>query len=138
MTMTPFPLSILSPETRFYEDQVTYLEFPTIDGQYGIAAHHSNLIAPMVDGMIRIRTVDGENQISAVSGGLVKVEQGHVLVMADTIVPIDEIDVQRNEQKAAAAKEALLQKRSIQEYHMAKAQLNRALNRLKVKNHHQS
>ena len=132
--MKSFHIKILTPETNFYENDILYLEFPTADGQYGIQANHSNLIAPILPGMIRVRNKDGVDHIAAVSGGLVKVEKGNVLVMADTIVRLDEIDIQRNEQKAAMAKEALLQKRSIQEYHMAQAQLSRALNRLKVKN----
>ena len=41
--------------------------------------------------------------------------------------------LRRAERAAAAAKEALLQKRSIREYRLAEANLARAINRLRVK-----
>lgn len=132
--MKLFPLKILSPHHPFYEQDCAYLEFPTTDGQYGIQANHSNLIAALVPGMVRIKDENGVDHIAAVSGGLIKVEKGSVLIMADTIERLEDIDISRNEAEAERAHEALLQKKSIQEYHIAEAQLARAMNRLKVKN----
>ena len=70
---------------------------------------------------------------AAVSNGLVKVENGEVLVLVDTIERPEEIDANRARRDADAAKEALLQKKSIQEYRSAQANLARALSRLRVK-----
>ena len=55
-----------------------------------------------------------------------------VLILVDTIERPEEIDINRARRDADAAKEALLQKRSIQEYHTAQANLSRALNRLQL------
>ena len=66
------------------------------------------------------------------SNGLLKVEDGEVLILVDTIERPEEIDINRARRDADAAKEALLQKRSIQEYHTAQANLSRALNRLQL------
>jgi F-type H+-transporting ATPase subunit epsilon len=51
----------------------------------------------------------------------------------DTAERPEEIDANRARRAADEAKEALLQKRSIQEYHAAQANLSRALSRLRVK-----
>lgn len=51
----------------------------------------------------------------------------------DTAERPDEIDAKRAKQDADAAKEALLQKKSIQEYRAAQATLARAISRLRVK-----
>ena len=69
------------------------------------------------------------------SAGLVKVEDNDVLILADSIERPEEIDENRARRSLAAAKEALLQKRSIQEYKMVQANLARALNRLNTKNY---
>ena len=53
----------------------------------------------------------------------------------DTAERPEEIDAKRAKRDADAAKEALLQKRSIQEYRAAQATLARAISRLRVKRH---
>ena len=73
-------------------------------------------------------------QYAAVAEGLVKVENGEVLVLVDSIERPEEIDVNRVKRKAEEAEEAILQKKSRLEYRTAQADLARALNRLKVKN----
>ena len=87
-------------------------------------------------GELRYRPADGDQagqeQIAAVSSGLVKVENNDVLVLVDTAEHPEEIDTNRARRAADAAKEALLQKRSIQEYKVAQYNLARAMSRLRV------
>ncbi len=73
-------------------------------------------------------------QCAAVAEGLVKVENGEVLVLVDSIERPEEIDANRAKREAEEAEEAILQKKSRLEYRTAQADLARALNRLKVKN----
>ena len=132
--MNSFTIHILASEHSFYEGPCESLVVPTIRGQYGIQAGHSNLISAVAPGKLTFRIPGGENQVLAVSEGIVKVEHGEVLVLVDTAERPEDIDVNRAKRAAEEAKEELLQKRSAQEYHAAQAQLARALNRLKVKN----
>lgn len=131
--MEPFTVHVLASDRPFYEGLCTSITIPSVDGEYGILAHHSNLILAMVPGTLRCQFPDREPETAAVSGGLVKVEDGEVLVLVDTIERPDEIDANRARRDAARAKEAILQKRSIQEYRSAQATLARAINRLRVK-----
>ena len=62
-------------------------------------------------------------------------EDNHVLVLVETAEKPEDIDRIRNQQKADAAREALLQKQSRREYLETQAQLARALTRLRVKHH---
>ena len=135
--MSTFPVQILAADHPFYEGSCYSLIIPTLDGMYGIQAGHSNLITVMIPGRLQYRLEeDGPLLEAAVSGGLVKVEDGAVLILADSIERPEEIDLKRAQRDADAAKEAMLQKRSIQEYHAAQAHLARALNRLQVKQHY--
>lgn len=130
--MDPFKVNILASDHPFYEGECYSLTIPTPGGLYGIQAHHSNTIAGIVPGTLRCLTPSGELLEAAVSGGLAKVENGEVLILVDTAERPEEIDIMRARRNADAAKEALLQKRSIQEYRSAQAALARAINRLRV------
>lgn len=84
-------------------------------------------------GTLRYQTEEGKVLEAAVSGGIAKVENGEVLILVDTAERPEEIDIMRARRNADAAKEDLLQKRSIQEYRSAQAALARAISRLRVK-----
>ena len=134
--MESFPVQILASDHPFYRGECVSLSVPTQDGMYGILAHHSNLIAAIVPGILQYRIGEQAPQEAAVSNGLLKVEDGEVLILVDTIERPEEIDINRARRDADAAKEALLQKRSIQEYRMAQFTLARAAARMKVKGRH--
>lgn len=134
--MSTFRLDVLAADRPFFKGDCEYLQVPTSDGQYGILANHRNAIAAIVPGTLRLCPPGGGEQIAAVSQGLIKVENNHVLILVDTIERPEEIDANRARREAAEAQEAILQKQSIQSYHSAQARMARALNRLKVKEQH--
>ena len=131
--MNTFKTHILAASNTFYEGDCESLTVPTSDGQYGILAGHCDIISAVVPGIMTYRVPGGENQVAAVSSGLVKVEDGEVLVLVDSAERPDEIDANRAREEAAAAREAILQKRSIREFNAAQMTLARAAARLKVK-----
>ena len=134
--MTPFRVHILAADHPFYEGECYSLMLPTSNGMYGIRAHHSNMITAIVAGTLRYQIQEGVFLEAAVSTGLAKVEGGEVLILVDTAERPEEIDTKRARRDAVAAREALLQKKSIQEYRTAQATLARAVSRLRVKHHH--
>lgn len=131
--MNCFELNVLAAEKPFFEGNCVSLVIPTIHGQYGIQAMHSNMIAAIVPGMLKIKGEKDLEIIAAVSEGLVKVENGQVLILVDTAERPEEIDENHARRSAEQAKEAILQKRSIQDYHAAQAKMARAISRLRVK-----
>lgn len=133
--MEAFQVHILASDHPFYEGKCYSLMIPTSAGMCGILAHHSNMITAIVPGTLTYQVQEHVPQEAAVSGGLVKVENGEVLILVDTAERPEEIDAKRAKRDADAAKEALLQKKSIQEYRAAQATLARAISRLRVKRH---
>ena len=131
--MNTFELSVLAAEKPFFEGKCISLVIPTVHGQYGIQAMHNNMIAAIVPGMLKITTPDNEEIIASVSEGAVKVEGNQVLILTDTAERPEEIDENRAKHSAEQAKESLLQRKSIQDYHAAQAKMARAISRLKVK-----
>ena len=131
--MEVFQAHILAADRSFYEGPCVSLTIPTSDGEQGILAHHSDMIAAVLPGTLRYQTPEGPVRLAAVSSGLVKIEKNEVLVLVDSVERPEEIDAARARREADEAREAMLQKKSRQEYQLAQATLARAMNRLRVK-----
>ena len=131
--METFQVHILAADKNFYEGPCVSLTIPTSDGEQGILAHHSDMIAAILPGTLRYQTPDGPVQLAAVSSGMVKIEKNEVLVLVDSVERPEEIDAARARREADEAREAMLQQKSRQEYQLAQAALARAMNRLRVK-----
>ena len=114
--MNTFQVHIYHANSPFYEGECESLILPTTEGDYGIQANHSNLIAAVVPGTMMYRLPGQPAQYAAVSAGLVKVEDNDVLVLVDSAERPEEIDTNRAERAMAEAKEAMLQKKTVQEY----------------------
>lgn len=131
--MKTFHVDILAADKPFYRGGCQSLRVPTSGGQYGILAGHRNTIAAIVPGTLYFRDENGQEQVAAVSEGMIKIENGNVLLLIDSMERPEEIDANRARREAEEAREAILQKESIQSYYTAQARMARALNRLKVK-----
>lgn len=132
--METFQVHILAADKTFYEGPCVSLTIPTSDGEFGILAHHSSMIAAVQPGTLRYQLPGEEPRLAAVSPGMVKVERNDVLVLVDSAERPEEIDIVRAQREIDEAREVLLQKRSRQEHQIAQATMARALNRLRVKN----
>ena len=64
--MNEFEVNILAADRPFYQGPCVHLQVPISTGQYGILAHHRNVIAAIVPGKLRLRTPDGAEQTAAV------------------------------------------------------------------------
>ena len=93
------------------------------------------MIAAIVPGELVYRVPGKKDRVVAVSGGMVKVEDNDVLILVDSAVRPEDIDIQQNLRKLAAAQEAMIQKRSRQDFLSAQAALARAASRLRVRQH---
>lgn len=131
--MSTFKVTILAADHTFLDDMCESVVIPTSNGEYGILAHHSNAIAAVSPGMLKYRLPGCEERIAAVSQGLIKIENNEVLILVDSAEKPEEINAIRAQNAADAAKEAMLQKRSIREYREAQADLARAIARLRIR-----
>lgn len=128
-----FSLHILAADRPFYEGDCVSVIIPISNGQHGIMAHHRNMISAIVPGMLTYRLPGEEAQIASVSSGLVKVEDNDVLILVDSAERPEEIDINLALRAADEAREAILQKKGIEEYKSAQISLARAIGRLKVR-----
>ena len=132
--MKTFNCRIIEADNSFYSGEMVSLIVPALDGDYGVLAMHQNVVVAIIPGWLKFQTEDGEWHDAAVSDGMMRVEDGEVLILVDSAEWPDEIDIERVKAKEAAAREAMLQKKSIQEYKSAQMRIAREMNRLKLKN----
>ena len=87
----------------------------------------------IIPGVMKYR-IPGDDKLyeASVSEGMVRIEDGDVLVLVNTAERPEEIDEERSKARAEEAREIMLQKRSLQEYYSAEATLKRAMVRLRV------
>ncbi|MBR5923448.1 MAG: ATP synthase F1 subunit epsilon [Clostridia bacterium] len=130
--MSTFTVHILAADKVLYEGECESLIIPTPWGQYGILAHHCKAICAIVAGRLTYRIPGEKARYAAVSDGLAKIGDNDVLILVDTAERPEEIDINKVSLAADRAKEEMLQKRGMREYHEAQAALARAISRMDV------
>ena len=130
--MNTFSLKVIATDKVFYDGKCTALIIPALDGEREILAHHENMVIAKKEGEIRCRTDESTDWKKAVVGvGFVHIANNRVTMLVDTAERPEDIDAVRAKQAYERAVEQLRQKQSIQEYHMSRASLARAMARLK-------
>ena len=130
--MNTFSLKVIATDKVFYDGKCTALIIPALDGEREILAHHENMVIATKEGEVRCRTDESSDWKKAVVGvGFVHIANNRVTMLVDTAERPEDIDAVRAKQAYERAVEQLRQKQSIQEYHMSRASLARAMARLK-------
>jgi len=114
-----------------FDDDAQSVSLPTTEGSIGILAHHSNIIMAVVPGEITYRAANGDEDTVIVSDGLLKVENGEVMILVDTAERPDEIDEARAQRAEERAREELKRANTNRDIALASAELSRAMSRIK-------
>jgi F-type H+-transporting ATPase subunit epsilon len=104
----PIRAEIVSQDRPVFSGDVDILVAPGVDGEMGILPHHSPLLTTLKPGVLRVR-YGGQEEVFAISGGVMEVRPEIVTVLADAAERADEIDVARAEEARKRAEETLKQ-----------------------------
>ena len=132
--MKTFSLKLLAADQVFYSGECSSLIAPSSDGQYGILAGHSSVVIAVVPGFAEF-TVNGEKISAFVSSGVVKIENGKVLMLVESCEKASDVNEAWAQNSLTEAQDELARKESRFNVLSAELKIARALNRLKVKNH---
>ena len=132
MAAKTFHLEIVTPQGMLFDADVQSFSAPGFMGAFQVLANHAPLLASLTVGEVKLSGVDGRNTRFSTSGGFVEVLGNKVVMVAETAERADEIDVARAQMAADREKERLAGRPGEAERELARAALQRALNRLKV------
>lgn len=130
----------MASDHMVFDGEAKSVSMFTTEGSVGILAHHSNLIMAVVPGELEYEAADagGKKEMVIVSDGLLKVENGEVMILVDTAEKPEEIDEARAIRAEEEARENLRRASTNRDAALASAELSRALSRIKAskKKHH--
>jgi F-type H+-transporting ATPase subunit epsilon len=130
MAMT-MHVDIVSAEREIFSGTVEMLVAPTVEGEVGILPRHSQLIAKLRPGEIRL-TLPNQSEVQSiyVSGGILEVQPHVVTVLSDTAVRAKDLDEAAALQAKKQAEDMLSDRKSDIDLARARAELAAALAQL--------
>jgi F-type H+-transporting ATPase subunit epsilon len=104
--MTTFHFELVSPERLIFAGEVTQVDVPGEEGEFGVLAGHAPYIATLKPGMLTIYG-DGAPQRIVVRGGFAEMGPTGLTVLAEQATPLAEIDAATIAQSIKDAEEDL-------------------------------
>lgn len=131
--MSQFVLEIVTPDRKFFEDEVEMVVVRGAEGNMGILKEHTPLVTPLAIGKIQIKQ-KGETKCAAIARGYIEITEEKTTIVADSAEWPEEIDVER----AKAAKERAERRLDSNDENIdvlrAQVALQKALNRINIAN----
>ena len=105
----PLHVELVAPDRTVWSGEAATVIARTIDGDIGILPGHAPLLGLLADGVVEIRSPEGEIWVAAVYGGFLSVAQDRVSILAEYAELAHEIDLEQ----APGAERALGARRSL-------------------------
>ncbi|MBU0624774.1 ATP synthase F1 subunit epsilon [Patescibacteria group bacterium] len=112
---------LTTPERVVEKKEVDGITVPTQAGEITVLPGHIPLVSSLKPGMITLH-LERQQEYLAVSGGFLEVQpNGRVILLADSAERAEELDLQKVEEARERARQALEEKRDIDEVAAAAA-----------------
>jgi F-type H+-transporting ATPase subunit epsilon len=89
--MATFHFDLVAPERLLFSGQVTQVDLPGSEGDFGVLAGHAPVVTTLRPGILTIFEDRGQTRI-VVNGGFAEVSPAGLTVLADLAMPVDEFD----------------------------------------------
>lgn len=93
--MAELNVSLVAMDREVWVGKARLVVATTPEGEMGILPGHEPVLALLVDGAVRIETIEGDKVGAAVHGGFFSVANNNVAILAETAELDVEIDVER-------------------------------------------
>jgi F-type H+-transporting ATPase subunit epsilon len=103
----PMQVEVVSADKVVWSGPAVNIIARTVDGDIGILAGHSPVLAVLVPGAVEIVAADGSREIMAVDGGFISVAQARVYILSEYARMADEVTVAAAEKELAEAQARL-------------------------------
>ncbi len=123
---------VVSAEKQLYSGEVQMFIATAVCGDIGIAFGHAPLLTQLVPGPLRLIKRGGQEEVFYVSGGILEVQPRMIIVLADSGIRADELELAQAEQAKADALHAVKNQRADMDYAMAASRLAEASAQLRA------
>ena len=125
-------VEIVAPDKRVFQGDALGIRAPGVQGSFQVLYDHAPMIAAMGVGPLFLTLPSGEKVTYATSGGFLEVIGNVVTLLAETVEPASEIDLDRAKAAEERARQRLAESTSAEDRHLAEQALERARNRARV------
>lgn len=125
-------VNIVTPDGPVYDSEVSMVSVRTTSGEMGILPGHIPTVAPLKVGVVRLKK-DNTTDLVAVSGGFVEIRPDKVTILSPSAEVAASIDLARAKEALTRAEQRMASKESQTDFKRAELSLNRAMNRINVK-----
>ncbi|MGO1528038.1 F0F1 ATP synthase subunit epsilon [Senegalia sp. (in: firmicutes)] len=127
-----FDLEIVTPDRKFFEDQVEMVVVRGLEGDIGILKNHTPYVTPLAIGRVKIKQ-NGKYKLATVAEGYLDVTKTKTTIVTDAAEWPEEIDLNRAELAKKRAEEKLKRKEKDIDTSRAEIALKKAINRINMK-----
>jgi F-type H+-transporting ATPase subunit epsilon len=92
MARSKFPVEVLTPEGKVFEDEVEMVSTRTVTGSIGVLANHAPLMAILEPTELRLYKSDSDIVRFAQGEGYLQVVENSALVLVEEAIAPDDID----------------------------------------------
>ena len=107
MARSSFPVEVLTPEGKVFEDEVEMVSTRTTTGSIGVLANHAPLMAILEPTELRLYKSDSEIVRFAQGEGYLQVVDNTALVLVEEAIAPDDIDRSAFEARLKEARDAV-------------------------------
>jgi F-type H+-transporting ATPase subunit epsilon len=107
MARNSFPVEVLTPEGKVFEDEVEMVSTRTTVGSIGVLANHAPLMAILEPTELRLYKSDSDVVRFAQGEGYLQVVDNSALVLVEEAIPPDDIDRSAFESRLKEARDAV-------------------------------
>jgi F-type H+-transporting ATPase subunit epsilon len=131
--MTELNLDIVTPSKSVFKGEIKSIIVPGTLGSFQVLKNHAPIVSTFEIGLVKVELQDSQINYYATAGGTIEVLDNEIIVLADSIELVSEIDAERAEQAKERAAERLANKTNEVNIIRAQAALARAMNRLSLR-----
>ena len=133
--MPSFDVSVVTQVKKILEQEAGYLRLRTSEGDIGILPNHAPFVAELSMGKMEIESPNKDRRdIYFLSGGFLEISNNQATVIADEILPIEEINIESEQTLVENLKKELEKLETDEEKKKLQKKLKISLAKIEAKN----
>ncbi len=122
--MAAFPFELVSPERLLFTGEVESVVVPGSEGELTVMKDHSPLMTTLKPGIVTVNEVGGKSQRLFVRGGFADVAPTGLTILAESSVPVEQLDAARLDAEIKDAQDDVTDAGSDENRRLAAEKLN--------------